>query len=250
MKIEPLQPQDASAVKGQSIKRRAPKQFLHDDVLQKTRQFVVEGGLPQGARIPEKLLCERFGVSRTPLREALKVLAAEGLVELTPNKGARIPKLDETALAELFEVMGGLEALAARLACARMTDTQYAEIEALHHQMYGCYIRRDLSGYFAANQAIHEGIVIAAENQRLLELYHATAAKLRRARYAANLDVQTDRWAQAMREHELILDALRRRAVHEVGEIFIMHLFNKHRAAAQVAAQDTETDASGPSEVA
>lgn len=238
MKAENAEPNGLPTGTIPSVERRAPKQFLHDDVLHRLRQFVVEGSLPEGARIPEKLLCEQFGVSRTPLREALKVLAAEGLVELLPNKGARIRGMDETELSELFEVMGGLEALAGRLACERMTDAQYAEIEALHQEMYSHYIRRDLSGYFATNQAIHERIVAAACNQRLAELYQSTAAKLRRARYAANLDDHADRWAEAMREHELILDVLRRRATQEAGEIFLLHLRNKYRSAAQIAGEN------------
>ena len=76
-----------------------------------------------------------FEVSRAPLREALKVLAAEGLVELLPNRGARIRTLSEHDLSELFDVIGGLEALAGRLACEQITDAEIAAIERLHHEM-------------------------------------------------------------------------------------------------------------------
>ncbi len=102
---------------------------LHDEVLARLRDFIVEGNLAAGARVPERLLCERFGISRTPLREALKVLASEGLIELLPNRGARVRRIDERELVDLFDVMGGLEALAGRLACERVTEEDFAEIE-------------------------------------------------------------------------------------------------------------------------
>src|ERR1700720_421927 len=102
---------------------------LHDETLTRLRDYIVEGNIPDGGRVPERELCAQFGISRTPLREALKVLAAEGLVDLLPNRGARVRQLSEQDLSELFDVMGGLEALAGRLACENITDAEIAEIE-------------------------------------------------------------------------------------------------------------------------
>lgn len=218
---------------------------LHDEVLARLREFIVEGNLAPGARVPERLLCERFGISRTPLREALKVLASEGLIDLLPNRGARVRRIGEGEIIELFDVMGGLEALAGRLACERITEAAYAEIERLHHEMYGHYLRRDLHGYFACNQAIHDRIVQAAENGPLSATYASFAGRLRRARYSANLDANRDRWGEAMREHEEILDALRRRAGSELSDILFRHLRNKRKAAA-----DREAAAPVPGEPA
>ena len=112
-------------------------QSLHDEILIRLRDHIVEGNIPDGGRIPERQLCEMLGISRTPLREALKVLASEGLVELLPNRGARVRQLSEHDLNELFDVMGGLEGLAGRLACENITDAGIAEIERLHYEMYG-----------------------------------------------------------------------------------------------------------------
>lgn len=212
---------------------------LHDEVLARLREFIVEGNLAAGARVPERLLCERFGISRTPLREALKVLASEGLIELLPNRGARVRRIGEREIVELFDVMGGLEALAGRLACERISDPAFAEIERLHHEMYGHYLRRDLHGYFACNQAIHDRIVGAADNATLSATYAGFAGRLRRVRYSANLDDNRDRWGEAMREHEEILDALRRRAGAELGDILFRHLRNKRQAAASQEAAVT-----------
>ncbi|NEU14103.1 GntR family transcriptional regulator [Methylobacterium sp. BTF04] len=209
-----------------------PPDTLHAGVLAQLRDFIVEGNLAPGARVPERSLCERFGVSRTPLREALKVLASEGLIELLPNRGARVRQLGADEMVALFDVMGGLEALAGRLACEKITEAGYAEIERLHHTMYASYLRRDLHGYFTCNQAIHDRIVEAADNAPLRTTYANFAGRLRRVRYAANLDNNRDRWGEAMREHEEILDALRRRAGSELSDILFRHLRNKRKAAA------------------
>lgn len=209
--------------------RAAPS--LHDGVLSALRDFIVEGNLEDGARVPERALCERFGVSRTPLREALKVLAAEGLIDLLPNRGARVRELSPEDLRELFDVMGGLEALAGRLACERISDETIAQIERKHHEMYGFYLQRDMHGYFQCNQSIHRMIVEAAANATLSTTYASFAGRIRRVRFSANLAKDRDRWGEAMREHEAILDALRRRAGSELSDILFLHLRNKRKAA-------------------
>ncbi len=203
---------------------------LHGELLTALRDFIVEGHLADGARIPERALCERFSISRTPLREALKVLAAEGLIELLPNRGARVRAFSAADLRELFDVMGGLEALAGRLACERITDAEIAEIERIHHEMYHFYLRRDIHGYFRCNQVIHQMIVAAAGNALLASTYAGLSGRIRRVRYAANLAKDRDRLSEAMREHEAILDALRRRAGSELSDILFLHLRNKLKA--------------------
>lgn len=220
-----------------------PAATLHGELLAALRDYIVEGNLADGARVPERLLCDRFGISRTPLREALKVLASEGLIELLPNRGARIRELGTDDLRELFDVMGGLEALAGRLACEQVSDEDIAEIERVHHEMYRSYLRRDMHGYFQCNQDIHSMIVAAAGNATLSATYASLAGRLRRVRYSANLAKDRDRWGEAMREHEAILDALRRRAGSELGDILFLHLRNKRKAAQSQAAQQAgDTD--------
>ncbi len=185
-----------------------------------------------------------FGISRTPLREALKVLAAEGLIELLPNRGARVRQLSRRDLEELFEVMGGLEGLAGRLACESITDEEVAGIERMHYEMYGYYLHRDMHGYFRVNQLIHERIVAASRNETLRAAYANFAGRIRRVRYSANFARKRQRWAEAMREHEAILDALRRRAGSELSDILFQHLRNKRAAAVEHLAElETEPSA-------
>ena len=199
---------------------------LHADLVSQLRDFIVEGHLAPGIRVPERELCESFNVSRTPLREALKVLAAEGLIELLPNRGARVRQFSEGDVRNLFEVISGLDFVAGRLACARITDQAIAAIETLHLEMYAHYLRHELADYFRLNQKIHQAIVDAAGNPVLSANYANLNAVLRRLRYSANL-VRRDRLGDAMREHEQIVDALRRRAADELGMLMFEHMHRK-----------------------
>jgi DNA-binding GntR family transcriptional regulator len=230
--MKPLIPSDAAPtpVTSAAVPERE-EQSLHDGIVIRLRDHIVEGNIRDGDRIPERQLCEMLGISRTPLREALKVLAAEGLVELLPNRGARVRQLSERDLGELFDIMGGIEGLAGRLACENITDAEIAEIERLHYEMYGFYLHRDMHGYFRVNQLIHQKIVEASRNATLLSFYANFAGRIRRVRYSANFARKRDRWGEAMREHEAILDALRRRSGSELSDILFKHLRNKRTAA-------------------
>src|SRR5688572_17592803 len=132
-----------------------PRANLHEQVTQRLRQMLVEGRIAPGAKLNERELCEVLDVSRTPLREAIKMLAAEGLVELLPNRGAIAVQLSEEDVRNTFEVMAGLEAQSGELAAQRITDAELAEIRAMHYEMLAAYTRRDLSNYYRLNAAIH-----------------------------------------------------------------------------------------------
>jgi DNA-binding GntR family transcriptional regulator len=205
---------------------------LHDEVLGRLRDMIVEGRFAPGERIPERELCAEIGVSRTPLREALKVLAAEGLIELLPNRGARVRRFTDKDVRECFEVLAAVESAAGRLACARITDAEITAIERLHYEMYGHYLRRELPAYFRLNQAIHASIVEAAGNEALKATYQSFTARMRQFRYSAN-SLGRNRWGEAMREHEEMLDALRRRNGDELASILFGHLIRKYEAASQ-----------------
>ena len=198
---------------------------LHDETVARLRILITEGELAPGSRIAERELCDRFGISRTPLREALKVLASEGLVELLPHRGSRVTRISGPALRDAFEVVAALEALAGELAAARIDDAELAEIEALNARMRAHYDRGELAQYFACNQAIHEAINRAARNAQLTEMYALVSNRVRRARYFANHSAE--RWAEAMREHDAILAALKRRDGPASGALLRAHLEHK-----------------------
>ena len=201
------------------------RRTLHHDVLERLRQMIFDGELSAGSKVRENDLCERFGVSRTPMREALKVLASEGLVRLTPNRGAVISELTLQDLEDAFPVMGALEALAGELACVHITDREIAEIRKLQDRMEECYEKRELAPYFELNQEIHSRILHAARNKTLIALAKSLGDRLRRARYVAN--ISTTRWAQAIAEHAEILDTLEKRDGTKLGELMKTHLAHK-----------------------
>jgi DNA-binding GntR family transcriptional regulator len=203
----------------------APRAPLHDSVVARLRELIVEGELAPDTRIQERVLCARFAISRTPLREALKVLASEGLVELLPHRGARVARLSEQDVRDMFQVMGALEALAGQLACERVTEIELAEITALHYQMLVHVKRGELREYFRLNQAIHEAILEAARNPVLKTTYQSLAGRIRRARYMANMSEA--RWLAAVAEHEAILRALTARDGALIARLLHEHLANK-----------------------
>jgi len=203
-----------------------PAPSLHAGLLDGLRALVNEGDLLPGTRVPERELCVRFGVSRTPLRECLKVLAAEGLVELLPNRGARIATLDDEHLVHLFEVIAMLEAEGGRLACLRIQPAELAEIQGMHYRMHAHFLRGELPGYFALNQDIHAAIMRAAANPVLVAAHAGLAGRITRARYMSNR-IRPDRWQAAMDEHGGILAALERRDGDALGPLLARHLHNK-----------------------
>jgi len=201
---------------------------LHDAVVGHLRALIVEGRLMPGQRLNERILCEQLKVSRTPLREAYKVLAAEGLVRLLPNRGAEVLRLTETEVIELFELIGGLEALSGELACARIDAAQLAEIRALHFEMLACHARHDLAPYFDLNRRIHEAISGAAGNSMLVETYKRVNMRCQSLRYRSNFD--QEKWDAAVADHAAMLEALEQRDGVRMRALMTAHLTAKRDA--------------------
>jgi DNA-binding GntR family transcriptional regulator len=137
---------------------------IHQDVVAALRDFIIRGVLQPGMRLPERALCDRLKVSRTPLRESLRVLASEGLVELLPNRSARVAKLTSADLKYLFEIVGCLEACAGRLACERASDAEISEIGAIHRRMFTHFLAHRMPEYLDLKRVIHVRNVRAAHN--------------------------------------------------------------------------------------
>mgnify|MGYP001222159452 FL=1 len=134
-------------------------------------------------------------------------------------------RLSEEDVDQIFPIMGALEALSGELACANLSEEQFAEIRALHYQMVLHYTRRELAPYFQINQLIHEKILAAAANPLLVQMYQTLSGRIRRARYVANMS--EDRWAQAIEEHEEMLSALASRDGQSLANVLRRHLSNK-----------------------
>jgi DNA-binding GntR family transcriptional regulator len=202
-----------------------PRLSLHEQVAHRLRQMLVENRIPPGAKLNERELSEQLLVSRTPLREAIKMLAAEGLVELLPNRGAIAVELSEADILNTFEVMAGLEALSGELACERILDAELTEIKAMHFEMLAAYTRRDLPTYYRLNAAIHSAINAAAKNPVLTATYKQVNARLQALRFRSNQD--GEKWQDAVAEHEQMIDALSRRDALAMRRVLTEHLIHK-----------------------
>lgn len=211
---------------------------LHEHLVEELRRLIVSGALVPGAKINEKQLCDRFEVSRTPLREAMKSLAAEGLVRITPRRGARVTEITLAELDEAFPVLGALEALAGELACARARETDLRLLRLLQEKMTESHDAGDLEGYFRLNRKIHETLFRIAGNETLLAMRETLDRKLRRARYMANLSPA--RWAAAVEEHAAMLGALEARDGPLLARLMRAHLANKHAALVEALSATAE----------
>lgn len=216
-------------------------QMLHSAIVAQLQRMIVEGLLPPGMRLNERMLSEQLGVSRTPLREAFRVLAALGLVSLLPNRGAVVGKLSPKDIAETFEVISGLEAMAGELACARITDDEVNEIRALHFEMLACHAVHDLPGYYRLNQRIHDAINRAARNDVLRETYTTVNSRLHALRFRSNFD--RARWDIAVRDHAAMIDALGARDGTRLGAVLKAHVLAKCAAVLALESVDAESPA-------
>ena len=198
---------------------------LHDQVGSRLRTMLVEGHIAPGAKLNERELCLQLRVSRTPLREAIKLLAAEGLVDLLPNRGAVAVKLTEADVLNTFEVLAMLEGMSGELAAKRITDEELAEVRALHYEMMACFARRDLSGYYRLNARIHTAINEAAGNPVLASTYRSINARVQSLRFRTN---QNDaKWKHAVEEHEQMVNALATRDAPAMRKVMVAHLMRK-----------------------
>jgi DNA-binding GntR family transcriptional regulator len=187
--------------------------------------MLTQGEIAPGSKLNERELCERLEVSRTPLREAVKQLAAEGLVELLPNRGAVAIELDEDDILHTFEALACLEGMAAELATLRIDDRQLTEIKALHYEMLAAFTRRDLPTYYSFNARIHDAINVCCGNPVLTKTYRDINRRVQSLRFRSNHDEA--KWTAAVRDHEAMIDALERRDGPSIRAIMVAHLERK-----------------------
>ncbi|PLZ00759.1 GntR family transcriptional regulator [Burkholderia sp. WAC0059] len=197
---------------------------LHGTAVQTLRAMIVSGRIRPGDPLREKELCEELGISRTPLREAIRTLAREGLVRLFPNRSAICAEVDIAEVGDLFQTISHLESLGAMLACQRASDAEIEAIAALHDRMMKWFGAGNLRRYIETNQAIHRKLVQASRNVVLIELWELLVPRVERARLLANLD--PDRWNAAAREHARILAALRARDGNALAVLMSDHYLN------------------------
>jgi DNA-binding GntR family transcriptional regulator len=200
------------------------RQNLHDAIVSRVRDMIIEGTLAPSTRVHEGRLGQELGVSRTPLREALKYLASEGLLELSPGRGAVVRKFSPKDVQDSLQVLATLEGLAGTLACERASDEDIRNIRALHDEMIALYQARDRLPYFKLNQSIHSAILKASGNEPLADVHGALQARLRRIRYVGN--ESPEKWAAAVGDHEEMIAALEARDGPRLAQSLAAHMRN------------------------
>ena len=173
------------------------------------QRMIVHGELAPGARIVEPALCEQLDISRTPLREAIRMLSSDGLIAIRHNRNAVVTLIDSRELEHLFEAEAGIEGLAAELAASRMTNTDLKQLEAMQERLEKLHAKGDRTAYFELNQRIHTRLVAGAKNPVLEETHQRLLGRLERARYLALNSI--GRWQESTDEHRAILEALKAR---------------------------------------
>jgi DNA-binding GntR family transcriptional regulator len=206
---------------------------------ERLRALIIEGVLAPGARLNERELSERLGLSRTPLREAFRLLAAEGLLLQLPNRGVQVVALSREDVRHAFEVMASLEGLAGELAAARATDADLDELRALQGDLEKAHRRRDLPGYYRINRAIHDRLNAIAANPVLAQTYRALNARLHALRFRSNLNGA--KWDRAVAEHRSMIAALAARDGAALRDLLVRHLHAKLQAVLEaMKGQDEE----------
>lgn len=197
---------------------------LHDTLVSHLRDMIIEGNLEPGTRLHEGQLGEQLGVSRTPLREAIKYLASEGLVELVPSRGAVVKRFSAKDVQDMLTVLRTLEELSGKLACETATDAEIAQVRALHDEMIERYKAGDRLQYYKLNQAIHTAIARLSKNTTLTDLHQMLQTRLKRIRFIGHEG--PEKWAAAVSEHDEMIKALEARDADRLAEVLGRHLSN------------------------
>ncbi len=199
------------------------RKSLHSEVTDRIRQLIVESHLQPGQRVPELEISRDLGVSRTPIREALKVLASEGLVELLPLRGAVVKTFSKKDATDMLELMALLEVFAAEKAC-KAEQKKIEAVLAAHEKMKLLHAKGKRSEYFQINQQIHGAIVAMAENESLTLMHNALSKRMRSLRFSGNST--PDNWRNALNEHHEIASALQQRDVKKIKKAVGLHFEN------------------------
>ena len=216
---------------------RFKKVTYHVQVAEMLRDMIMTGKLAEGDKVNEGELCETMGISKTPLREALRVLSVEGLIRLVPNRGAFVTKPTFEEIAEMFDVMSLLEGHCARAACEKMTPKDFTRLEKLHAKLEDNFEQRDQEEYIRINNRYHSLVQEIAGNRALNQIVDGLRKKILLYRFQSlNLPA---RFECSIREHRNLLDAFRKRDQSRAESVMRDHLHNQSQALETLVEQST-----------
>ena len=213
------------------VRSQAPS--LHEEAAERLREQIFAGALPPGSFLDEVALCERLAISRTPLREALKVLVAEGLLRHEPRRGCFVAEVTERDLDEIFPVIALLEGRAAHDATERAGSDDIDALQVLHQRLQEHAEAGRIDAYYEANYAIHEAFITLADNRWLAQVIGDLRRILRLARHQT-LHVP-GRLQQSLHEHLAVFAALQRRDAAAAEEAMRRHVLAQRDALRDIA---------------
>ncbi|PKO51161.1 MAG: GntR family transcriptional regulator [Betaproteobacteria bacterium HGW-Betaproteobacteria-13] len=206
---------------------------LYQEVAERLRQRIFAHELKPGTWVDEQALAEDYGISRTPLREALKVLASEGLVTLKPRRGCYVTEISERDLDEVFKVMAMLEGECARTSASRASETELGTLKAIHADLEKAASAQDINAFFEANQAFHHELQRIADNRWLLHVIEDLRKVIKLSRHHSLFS--EGRLEQSLAEHRALLDALLARDADAADQLMREHIRSGREALARIA---------------
>ncbi|MDX5363077.1 MAG: GntR family transcriptional regulator [Pseudazoarcus pumilus] len=206
---------------------------LYQEVAERLRQRIFAHELTPGTWVDEQSLAEEYGISRTPLREALKVLAAEGLVTLKPRRGCYVNEVSERDLDEIFGVMSLLESEAASLAARKADKTDLTELQAIHDRLEAAARERDIDRFFEANQAFHRKVQDIAGNHWLTHVIDDLRKMIKLSRHHSLFG--DGRLEQSLEEHRALIAALLARDAEATAQRMRDHIQSGRAALKRIA---------------
>lgn len=206
---------------------------LYQEVAERLRERIFSHELPPGSWVDEQALADDYGISRTPLREALKVLASEGLVTLKPRRGCYVTEISERDLDEIFNVMALLEGQCALLSARKATDADLARLREIHDTLEQAAAADDIDNFFDANQAFHLLLQQLADNRWLQQVIEDLRKVIKLSRHYSLFS--EGRLEQSLAEHRDLLAALTARDAERAEQIMREHLLSGRRALVRIA---------------
>lgn len=198
---------------------------LRDVVFQTLREAILRGNIKPGERLMEIQLSQQLGVSRTPVREAIRMLELEGLVNMTPRKGAAVAAISEKSLRDVLEVRCALEELSVRLACERMSWEQFEQLRASNVKFAQVAEGEDITEIAKSDEAFHDIIYYSTDNDKLILLLNQLREQMYRYRIE-HIKIK-ERRSMLIREHQEIIDALRERDSQTAVLVMRRHINNQ-----------------------
>jgi len=218
--------------------RLIKKKTLHEEIVNNLRDMIMTGELQEGDKIKENELCISMGISRTPLREALRVLSAENIIKLVPNKGSYVCKPTIKEIKEMFDVMSVLEGICARTAAEKMRDSDFARLEKLHEKLEENFQRRDQKNYIKINNLYHTFLQELAGNQTCNQIINGLRQKILLYRFKSlNLP---GRFEKSIQEHRELLKTFQERDPEKTEILIKAHLKNQSDAVEKLSQTSSE----------